>query len=98
VATLALILELEILGLLLKRKFAVPSVVTAYAFVLVHAVTFPATVLLTRFLADWAELLPLSVEPLLIARAVGTPLSRTWSPVVISNLVSFGIALMFRTT
>jgi hypothetical protein len=95
VATLALIAELEILGLLLKRKLGVPTAITARAFVLVHAVTFPATVLLTRSLAHWAELLPLTVEPVLIAFAVGTPVSRTWSPVVVANLMSFGIGLVF---
>jgi hypothetical protein len=95
VATLALIAELETLGLLLERKLAVPSSVTAQAFVLVHIVTFPATVLLAQSWGHWAEVLPLTVEPVLIAFAVGTSLSRTWAPVVLANLVSFGIGLVF---
>src|SRR5436190_23769145 len=63
VAAVALIAELETLGVLLERKLAVPTSVTAQAFVLVHVVTFPATFMLAQSWGHWAEVLPLTVEP-----------------------------------
>jgi len=84
-------LAMECLVLVVLLRSATEASISSIlkAFILVHLVSYPTTLLLAKPLGVYAEVFPLIFEPWLFPQVSGLAMRGTWKAVLRSNLLSF---------
>ena len=92
---IAISLSMECLALIVLLRSATGARfgTTLKAFLLVHLVSYPVTLLLAKPLGLSAEVFPLVFEPWFFAQVSGLSVRDSWKAVLRSNLLSFLLGL-----
>jgi hypothetical protein len=88
-------LTMECLALVVLLRAATGARICSIlkAFVFVHLVSYPTTLLLAKPLGLYAEVFPLVFEPWFFAQVSGLAIRDSWKAVLRSNLLSFLLGL-----